>query len=276
MAEGINKILTAAIIRMLRPLVRILLHHKIPYGAFADLAKWVYVDIADREFNVQTRKQTISRVSVITGLNRKEVARLQKIASPDDEAVAQEYNRAVRVINGWLHDQRYTEGKGKPKTLPFEGDESFMSLVKHYSGDIPAGAILDELNQVGAVSVDSDRNVTLVRHAYIPSTGMEEKMHILGTDVALLLHTIDYNLHAESSAPRFQRKVMYDNLPEEALAAFRELSAEQAQRLLEVLNEYLAKQDRDTNPDVTGTGRKRAGLGIYYFEEDVEDEENLK
>jgi hypothetical protein len=274
MAEGINKILIAAIIRLLRPLVRILLRHKIPYGAFADLAKWVYVDIADREFNVQTRKQTVSRVSVITGLSRKEVARLQKIDSPDDEAVAKEYNRAVRVINGWLNDDRFAERAGRPRVIPFEGDNSFALLVKDYSGDVPAGAILDELTQVGAVTVDKDKNVTLQRPAYIPVSGTEEKTHILGTDVALLLQTIDHNLHAEK-APFFQRKVMYDNLPEEALAAFRELSAEQAQALLEKLNEYLSQQDRDTNPNVTGTGRKRAGLGIYYFEEDV-DEENLK
>ena len=32
----------------------------------------------------------------------------------------------------------------------------------------------------------------------------------------------------------------------------------------------LAAQDRDLNPRKGGTGRKRIGIGIYYFEEDME------
>ena len=66
---------------------------------------------------------------------------------------------------------------------------------------------------------------------------------------------------------RFQRKVAYDNLPDEALPAFRKLSTKQAQKLLEKMDEWLAENDRDVNPSVKGIGRNLAGLGIYYFEE---------
>ena len=271
MTQKVTKALSAAILRMMRPLVRLLLRHGIPYGTFADLAKWVYVDVADEEFNVPGRKQTVSRVSVLTGLSRKEVARIQAIETPDDESVVQQYNRAARVISGWLRDEQFNDADGQPAILPLDGENSFAELVKAYSGDMPARAILDELIRVKAVELD-DHSVKLLTHGYVPSDGEEEKLHILGTDVALLINTIDHNLEETQEKPHFQRKVAYDNLPEEILPQLRELSYEKAQALLEELDRHLVKHDRDSNPDVKGSGRKRAGLGIYYFEEDVSEE----
>lgn len=271
MTQKVTKALSAAILRMLRPLVRLLLRHGISYGTFADLAKWVYVDVADKEFNVPGRKQTVSRVSVLTGLSRKEVARIQAIETPDDEAVVQQYNRAARVISGWLRDAQFNDKQGDPAVLPLEGKNSFAELVKAYSGDMPARAILDELVRVKAVEL-TDSSVKLLTHAYVPADGEEEKLHILGTDVALLIDTIDHNLENIEEKPHFQRKVAYDNLPEEILPELRELSSEKAQALLEELDRHLVKHDRDSNPESKGSGRKRAGLGIYYFEEDVSEE----
>lgn len=272
MTSGINKIISAAVVRLLRPLVRLLLRNQVPYGAFADLAKWVYVDVAAREFGVDYRKQTATRVAVITGLTRKEVARLQKIATPDDGVIGQEYNRAVRVINGWLYDKRFVTTAGQPAVLPIEGDNSFFTLVKHYSGDATPGAILDELVRTHAVEKTADNKVQLNKRAYVPSESEEEIIHILGTDVALLLQTIDHNLSDGKANPYYQRKVAYNNLPQECLVDFRALSAQKSQALLEELNRYLAAHDRDANPQADGTGRKHAGIGIYYFEEDFHEE----
>ena len=70
----------------------------------------------------------------------------------------------------------------------------------------------------------------------------------------------------------FQRKVSYDNLPVEVLGKLRRMTRAKAQRLLESMNQWLSEHDRDLTPLVEGTGRKRAGVGIYYFEEDVLDE----
>lgn len=78
----------------------------------------------------------------------------------------------------------------------------------------------------------------------------------------------------DSIGPRFQRKVAYDNLPDEVLPKYRKLSAKKAQALLESLDQWLAQRDRDINPAVRGTGRNEAGLGIYYFEESYSKKEN--
>jgi len=66
-------------------------------------------------------------------------------------------------------------------------------------------------------------------------------------------------------------KVMYDNVPIEALQEFRRLSGTQAQSLLERLDKWLSQHDRDTS-ETNGTGQIRTGIGIYYFEEDMESQ----
>jgi len=38
------------------------------------------------------------------------------------------------------------------------------------------------------------------------------------------------------------------------------------------MDRSMSERDRDVNPKVVGTGRKRAVVGIYYFEEDYRGE----
>src|SRR3569623_3819695 len=121
MSPGSNKALSAAVLRLLRPLVRLVVRNGVSYGAFADLAKWVYVDVSNKEFGVVGRKQTDSRISVLTGLTRKDVARLKGIDAPDDTAAAEQYHRAARVIGGWLRDARFLNKAGRPAALSFDG-----------------------------------------------------------------------------------------------------------------------------------------------------------
>jgi len=259
----------AAILRILRPLVRLLLRHGVPFGTFADLAKRVYVEVALEEFGIPGRKQTHSRVSVLTGLSRKEVLRVTRLERPDDAETADRYNRASRVIGGWVRDERFHEGSGNPAPLPVEGEgATFSGLVKEYSGDVPHRAILDELLRVGAAERTDDGMVRLLARGYIPVAGDEEKLEILGTDVSLLVGTIDHNLRAETGKAFFQRKAMYDNLPHEAVEELRKDLAMRAEKFLEQADRKLAERDRDVNPKSTGTGRRRAGIGIFWFEDE--------
>lgn len=257
--------------RLLTPLVRILLRHGFSFGAFSDLLKQVYVTVAERDFTVAGRKQTTSRIAVLTGLNRKEVARLRRLPEDTPDAVDERYNRAARVLTGWLRDPEFQDAAGEPDVL--DADARFAMLVHRYSGDMPARAILDELERVGAVARTDDGALRLVQYGYIPAGDAVQKLQILGTDTRDLIATIEHNLEHGAADPRFQRKVAYDNVPEEYIQEFRTLAARRSQELLEELDVWLAARDRDQASGVEGTGRVRLGLGIHEIEErhDAED-----
>jgi hypothetical protein len=266
-----NKPLLAATDRLLRPLVRILLRNGVPYGVFADIAKRVYVDVAGEESGIPGKKQTVSRISVITGLSRREVGRVKNLPSFQEMEADQRYNRAARVIGGWIRDERFLDSNKMPKDLPLEGrGASFSELVRQFSGNIPVRAILDELLRVGAAERLSDNKVRLLVRAYLPKTDKAGMLDILGTDVKDLISTIDHNLRMRSQESFFQRKVAYDNLPSEIIEELRRLSASRGQTWLEEMDRWLAQHDRDMKPSVRGGGRVRAGIGIYYFEEELD------
>lgn len=134
---------------------------------------------------------------------------------------------------------------------------TFTSIVKQYSGDMPVRAVLDELERVGAVVRTADGHVQLKTQSYLPKADGKMKLHILGSDVGKLISTIGHNMEAEASRLRLQRKVSYDNLPNETIAPFRRYSKAQAVKLLEKLDAYLCQYDRDTNSEIQGTGRNK-------------------
>lgn len=259
--------LDAAILRLLRPLVRLLLRHAVPYRAFCDLAKRVYVDVALHDFPLPNKKPSISRVSILTGLTRKDVQGLVNEPADANPEIAERYTRAARVLTAWIRDPDFLHASGKPRALASEGELSFGALVRRHSGDMPTRAVLDELLHVGAVRRRDDGLYEPIARAYVPQRGTLDKLNILGTDVADLIDTIDHNLQRGSEDPRFQRKVMYHSIDVQALPAFRRLSAVQAQALLERLDGWLAEHDTDPDSDRGDIARARVGMGIYYFEE---------
>jgi hypothetical protein len=275
MQSSKHNILSAAVGRILKPLIRILLRSGMSYGTFADIAKRQYVEVALNEFPIEGRKRSVSRVSVITGLTRKEVSRLLGLDQVKDAQTTERYNRAARVVAGWRRDTGFLDREGNPMDLSLSGRaNSFQELVRRYSGDVPHRAILDQLVEDGSVERLDDNRVRLTHRAYLPKADESMKLHILGVDTAFLIDTIEHNLNVEHQSPRFQRKVLYDNLPTDALPKFRQLSSQAAQELLEKLDKWLSGHDRDVNPKAGGTGRNTAGIGIYYFEvqHDREDE----
>ncbi len=266
-SDYILKVLRPAISKILRPLVRILLRHGIACDEVAELLRHEYVMVAEKEFVIEGRKQTTSRISILTGLNRKEVQRLRSLPESEEDGFAAQ-NRASKVVNGWLRDELFHDEQGEPMPLPLTGKVSFSTLVKKYSGDMPVRAVLDELIRSGPVMEDDDDMISLVIGGYIPELDESKKIEILGDAAEDLLKTLSHNLQNSGEKAHLQLTLAYNNLPYEILDEFRSMSKQDALKLLQELNTWISKHDRDVNPDSVGTGRYRAGLGVYYFEEE--------
>lgn len=271
-ADTERKALHSAVMRLLRPLVRILLNHGVPFNTFAEIARWVYVEVADKEFGIEGRKQTDSRVSVITGLTRKDVARIKKVEKPEDHASAISYNRAARVVSAWAREYPMEGTASGIAPLPLEGKRSLAELIHQHSGDMPVRAVVDELLRVGAIRLRDEGTAELLHRHYLPPQGERRKLVYLGDDVADLIGTIGHNLQAKAPDTMFQRKVFYDNIPSEHLDSVRAVARRRGEATIDALVQDMAAHDRDANPkiDGTGTGRFRAMVGIYYHEELLE------
>jgi hypothetical protein len=268
MSKRQQKILFVAVRKLMRPLVRILLRNGVAYGALADAIRKCYVDVAFEDFSPEGKKQTVSRVSALTGLTRKEVKRLHELDGADHEASQERYNRAVRVISGWMNDRRFLDAKGKPAVLPLQNSKkSFEALVRGYSGDIPVRAMLAMLEEAGSVSTRQGK-VRLIKHAYVPAGDDEARIRILGTDVSELISTIDHNLTAAPDELLFQRKVAYEDINPESLDKLKKLSFSRAQSLLERLDREYAKHEQTED---AGEGVS-ISLGIYYHEQKSPEE----
>lgn len=264
-----NEYLQKAVTRVLSPLVRFLLRHGVSHAEFATWAKQAYVEEARVHFGIEGKSPTVSRMAVVTGINRKEVKRLLELPSHIEPGVSK-HNRAVRVVTGWLQDQEYHESNGETKTLEYgDAEDSFNQLVKRYGGDVPAKAVLDELERVGTVVVEG-ANVTLASKGYVPHKSQDAMLDVFATSASDLLDTLEHNL-IDGSKKRLQMSVAYDDVTTEGLTEFRKLSGKKAMTLLRELDKELAQHDRGANPKVKGDGSHRIGLGLYLIEQPGEN-----
>jgi hypothetical protein len=271
MKQTLNNVLSAAVLRLLRPLVAVLMRHGMAYGTFAELARKAYVDQAFADAAASGKRQTVSGVSALTGLTRKETKRLRELDIIGDESSSRRYNRAIRVVSGWVSDPRFRAESGEPAVLPMEGQSaSFNLLVKEFSGDIPPAAMLSVLEASGTVAV-TEEGIRLLERAYLPASTPLEKIEILGTDVAELIATIGHNLGAEPQQRYFQRKVSNVLVNPEVLPAFRLMSNKRSQELLEEYHLWLAQHEVNPRKN-SGEAPCYVAVGIYYTDNMVSGE----
>ena len=268
-----NKKLANSILLLLKPLVGLMNRNGVAFGDFAKLAKQAYIQETEQELIKSGEKATTSKIAIISGLTRKDVAALRKESFPKFEQSHQK-NRAVRVISGWVSDTEFCDDEGNANELPIRGESgSFEALVNRYSGDIPFPSMLKELERIKTVERTEDKKVSLVRAVYVASNEDDDKYDNLGEDVHLLISTIKHNITTEDEPLRYQRKVCYDKVPGKYVDEFRMMANKGSQSLLVKLNAWLAKHDVDRQPDLEKKDLMKVGLGLYYFEEPADTEE---
>ena len=263
MNNAINQILAESALKILRPLVRVMIRNGVSSGSFEEMVRKAYVDEAFLMGANSPKKTTISHVSAQTGLSRKEVKRLNEHPATHKTDVEQKYNRAVRVISGWINDDKFIDAQGGARILPLdEKNDSFAALVKQYSGDIPTKAMLNLLIAADCVKV-KDNTVQLIKHAYVPGKDSAEVIRILGTDTNELINTIDYNLTTSENNKRYQRKVSSAVLDKNAVEEFKKISQDRSQALLEELDTWLSRNEVEPDDE----NACYVSLGIYYYEQ---------
>jgi hypothetical protein len=267
MTNSVRLGLLAAYRKLLQPLVRILIRSGISYGETAEVLKTVFVEVAGRDFDLPDRKTSISRIAIITGLTRKEVARQQEILASGALDVDSNLNRVTRVLEGWHTDPAFTGPYGMPMELPFESptSASFASLVRKHSGDMAPRAMLDELIRVGAVEQTSSGAYKVLVRMYIPRDFHPDALHRFGEVVRDFISTYEYNMDKRPGMGRFER-IMFadDGLREELMPAFDALLRAKGYRFLVELHNWIGAQENAATVK-KGKRRIKTGVGVYHF-----------
>ena len=262
--------LVRALRHLLRPLVRLLLQNQITFPVFSNLLKGVYLDVAERDFALEGKRQTASRLSLLTGLHRKDVKRLREPADPD-YAPPPGVSLGARLVGRWIGSPELIDDAGRPIRLhrtAREGSASFDDLVASVSTDIRPRAVLDEWLRLGVVELDGDDRVRLRVDAFVPAKGFDEKAHYLGRNLHDHAAAAARNLAGEEP-PLLERSVHYTELSPESVAELSELAEKKAMEALrEVNRRALALKRRDAR---RGEHKLRMNFGTYFYRAEMED-----
>jgi hypothetical protein len=257
--------------RLLRPLVRLLIQGGVTYPVLAELLRSLYVEVAAGDLLKDPRAQTDSRISLLTGVHRKEIRRWRSEPHAP-EAVPPVITRTSQIIARWLRAAEYIDTEGRPRPLPRlprpEGGPSFESLVQSVTSDVRPRAVLDDWLNHGIVTVDTDDNVVLDTAAFVPRPGSTEQLFYFGRNLHDHLCAAAANVTATGPAPFIERAAHYDNLTPGTVAQLETMGREAAQRLLTEVNrqalDLLDANDRELE-SAPETPRHRFNLGIYLF-----------
>lgn len=252
---------------MLRPLVKALISHGVVFPAVVELLRELYVDVAREDFLVEGKEQTLSRMSLMTGVTRREVRRLIEQPKADDIS-PHALSLGARIMTHWLGDQTYLDKRGEPLPLPLTAPAdrpSLERLVSSVSKDVRARAVLDEWLRLGIVEM-SGYVVRLKKSAFIPEEGYEEKVYYFGRNLRDHIAAGAHNLEG-SGRPFFDRAVYYDCLSSSSLEELRVFTHDHGAKLMLLVNRKareLADKDAAAGGDLSG----RMTLGVYHFDEE--------
>ena len=254
----------------MRPLVRLMLARGITYIQITEWLKHIFVETAVREFTLPDKAINDSRISVITGVHRKDVKRLREMMLINPILVEPtNVNLGSKIVSAWLSNSLCMHN-GKPKTIARlkkdGGNVSFEALVEAVTKDVRARAALDELERVGAVNIDENDRVTLITDAFIPAKGEDEKAYYMGLGVGDHTTAAVHNV-LNCQPPSFDRVVHYKGLSLESIREIEQLSRAQGSQFLQEINKKAEKLP--SIADTSDIKSKRFTLGVYFYSEDV-------
>ena len=251
---------------LLRPIASVVMKCGVTWREFSELSKSVFVDVATEEFGIRGRPTNVSRVSILTGISRKEVKRQRDLIAEPGAAVGSKTTDATRLLSGWHQDPEFVGEEGVPKPLPEYGPgASFDSLFDRYGGDTPHQTLLKELVSAGSVEMSADRMLVAKTRYHLPTPMNESFIHFLGANLYDHAFTLSNNLSAGTdAAPRFEGFAVDDRIDPKAAPEFKRFIDARAQQFLEEVDDWLNQHRADES--APNTVPARLGVGIYAID----------
>ena len=249
-----------ALARVLRPVARLLIAGGVPIQAASESLKRAYVEAAQRHFGEEAG--TDSRLSLLTGINRKEVRRLTTPVA-DEWGPESVTSFASAVYTAWTLREEWHGPDGKARALPKRGEGSFDVLVKGVTRDLRPSSVLAELVRLGYAEIGEDDTVRAVGDAFLSQREFTDRLGPLAENLQDHADAAVANVLA-ASPPYLERTLFGDELSEESAKALHEEARAQWKR---VHDELIARADaleaEDRKLGRPATTRIRVGVYVY-------------
>ena len=241
-----------------------LLRAGLTWREFCGIAKTAFVQAATEEYGIKGRPTNISRVSILTGISRKEVKRQRDLIASEKPAAPQKTTDATRVLSGWFQDPEFIDADGKPLPLLEKGEgKSFQSLCHRFAGGMAAPTLLKELLNTQTIAKNERGELIPLRRYYQPARHDDENLVWAVNLIRDLTQTMTNNVFKdEHTRPRFGGKADNMKLPASSAPAFQAFLDKQGQLFLEKVDDWLT-QHVSQDSDETCV---RLGVGLFAIE----------
>ena len=260
-----------ALKRVIGPLVGLMIDTGVTVHEFSHLVRESAVRTATKRVEKETGRDSKSRVAIITGLPRSEVARILKF---DDVSPGKQLgpHPSRRILAAWYDNPRFLTANGDPAVLPIFGKRrSFEQLVAKYGRGIPVRAMLDELTQIDAVERLSDQRVKAKCRIPILTGLTSNAITVIGERTGDLLETLTSNLRRKSN-PFFEGTALVDEADIGTVTLIRREIAEQGISFITSANSLFNRSRvRPGRSNAKTPAKCRVGVTVYYFQDDIED-----
>ncbi|MGH8299999.1 MAG: DUF6502 family protein [Steroidobacteraceae bacterium] len=254
--------------QLLLPIARLLVTGGTGIDKLIQAAKRAYLRAAVEAILPSSQRVNISRLSVATGMTRKEVSFLLKDSNFDRNTATKKRpgeQRALRVLRGWMTDPRFQNRSGHADTLRYGGHaKSFVQLVKLYGGDVTPKSVQRELERMCLVELTGAGALRL-RRARKRST--LEAYHL--SDLARLFEDFAFSItrpKPNSEAPSFFGFRDYTVSSASDAAFFMSRFSRRAAALLEDFQDWsIGRGPPNTS---SKNDLPRVGLGVYLLRSD--------
>jgi len=251
----------------MKPIIRFLLRNGVTWDEFGELSKDIFVDVAREDYGIQQRPTNNSRVAMMTGLSRREVARIRdRLLDSGEDLVGRRGNRISQVLTGWHVDDEFTDDSGQPKDLPMTGPKGSLSaLLKRYAGDLPHSALRKEMLLAGLIEESAHGELRVLKRDYTYESLDPEIVNQMSVSLHDHAKTLDHNLNEErKSPPRFEGIADNIHISSRSARSFMKLVETRGMDFLNEMDGWLSTHEIEESKSASGR-ETRLGVGVYFI-----------
>ncbi len=263
---------------MLGAIIRLAIRNGLNFTEFSNISKSLYVDIATKEYGIKGRETNISRVSLMTGLDRKEIKRIRESSESELDAMGKRPDKMAAILSDWFSLEPYVDQEGKPIELAFEGKgPSFSTLVQECgSGSLAPITVLREFKRSKVVEETSNGKLKVLKKDFIPNyhSNPNQTPEMVNPDAiahgsSMLVdhvNTIFHNLYREDKKlpAQLDMRSTHTSVKVTKVKEFYSLVDKLGMRALDEISEWMEQNSVDEEQSEEKT--IRLGLGVYSIE----------